>query len=354
MNSAHESSAAGPSKFPASVPTRRLACAISPEEKKLFLGPAAGVSGWPDIATVWLEHSGHGLSVQQWMDLNPAILLTGWSTVPLPAEWLDDRTCALRYVCHLTGSVRRLLPRTFIAQGGVVTNWGDIPSTAVAEHALLLALAALRNLGGWTDAAPHPRDTARRIERLKTRSLVGRNVGIHGFGRIARALVSLLRPFGVSITAFSAGVPAGMLQAAGVASCASLGELFARSEVLFECEALTPATAGSVSAGVLARLPDAAVFVNVARGGLVDEAALLAETGTGRVRVALDVVTSEPLAPEGPFATVTGAVLSPHIGGPTFDQYPQCGGLALRNIARFVKGEPLEAVVTPADYDRAT
>jgi len=354
MNPVRETPESGRSPSLA-APLRRLACALSPEEKRLFLDHAAPALYPPGVTTTWLENSGHGMTLEQWTDLNPEILLTGWSTAPLPAAWLEDRACALRYVCHLTGSVRRLLPRSFIEQGGVVTNWGDIPSATVAEHALLLALAGLRNLGAWPGGgAPHPLDTARRIEGLGTRSLCGRKVGIHGFGRIACALVPLLRPFGVSITGFSTGVPSAVLQSAGVLPAGSLEDLFARADVLFECEALTPVTAGSVSAGVLAKLPDGAVFVNVARGGLVDEAALLREAGSGRVRVALDVVASEPLAPHGPFARVPGAVLSPHVGGPTFDQYPQCGEFALRNITRFVRGELPAAVVTLAGYDRAT
>lgn len=85
-----------------------------------------------------------------------------------------------------------------------------------------------------------------------------------------------------------------------------------------------------------------------------DEAALLRETEAGRLRVALDVMTPESLAlRSGPFQAA-GAVLSPHIAGPTLDHYARCGEFALRNIARFVRGEPLEAVVTAEDYDRST
>lgn len=350
MNSDPRTSTSGTIKAASPVSPVRLACAISPDERRLFMTDA----DWPDVSIHWFEHGGRPLSIEQWHELNPQILLTGWSTVPPPSEWLDSPQCALRYVCHLTGSIRRLLPREFIERGGLVSNWGDIPSFSVAEHGLLLALAALRNIGAWLSGSPHPRDTIERVERLQTRSLAGLTVGIHGFGRVARSLVALLRPFGVEIHVYSQGVPCSVYSDAGVVGCNSLEELFSRSQVLFECEALTPATVGSVSASVLARLPTGSVFVNVARGGLVNEPALLREATSGRLRVALDVVSSECFSPEGPFGMVAGAVLSPHIAGPTLDQYQRCGGFARRNIARFLSGETPEALITVEDYDRAT
>jgi phosphoglycerate dehydrogenase-like enzyme len=229
-----------------------------------------------------------------------------------------------------------------------------LPSRAVAEHALLLVLAALRNLPGWTEVIRRPEESSSHIERLQTRTLCGRAVGIHGFGRVVRALVPLLRPFGVMLSAFSQGVPPALMNAFDVTPCASLDALAKQSEVFIECEALTPATAGVVSAEVLATLPDGAVFVNVARGGLVDEQALLREASTGRIRVALDVVTTEPLGPHSAFLQVGNSVLSPHIAGPTFDQYPLCANLAFKNVASFLRGAPLQGRLSLEEYDRAT
>ena len=101
-------------------------------------------------------------------------------------------------------------------------------------------------------------------------------------------------------------------------------------------------------------LPDGAVFVNIGRGGLVDEAALLREVQTGRIRVALDVIDDEPVTPQSPFLQSGRVTLSPHIGGPTKDRYPDCGALALRNLSAFLEGRPLETAIDLAAYDRAT
>ncbi|MDR1283202.1 MAG: hydroxyacid dehydrogenase [Opitutaceae bacterium] len=285
--------------------------------------------------------------------LAPEILVSSWSTPPLPEDWLADPECSLRYVCHLNGSVKALVPRRFIERGGLVSNWGGMAAEPVAEHALLLALAALRNLGGWPEAIRRGFGGEATC-RLGTRSLFERRVGIHGFGAVVQSLMRLLRPFRVEARAYSQGVPESMFLREGVTPCSSLSELFSWSEVLFECEGLTPSSESSVDAAALAALPDGAVFVNVARGRLVDEAALLREASSGRIRLALDVVRDEPLSPESPLYRTRAAVLSPHIGGPTSDMYPGIGCFALANIARYVCEEKPEALVTPEIYDRAT
>ena len=335
-------------------PTLRLACAVSADERRLFLSHATAALEALPVELIWICTDEAGAAVARLQAVNPHIVISGWSTPPLAEDWLRSPGCALRYVCHLAGSVRHLVPRAFLERGGMVTNWGDIPSGAVAEQALLLALAALRNQRGWQEIVRRTEEGGSHVERLRTRTLFGRRVGIHGFGRVARALVPLLRPFGVVMRAYSSGVPRELIVAQGVAPSLSLKALAAEADVFFECEALTVTSAGSVSPEVLATLPDGAVLVNVGRGGLVDEVALLRETESGRIRVALDVVIAEPLVPASAFCRVRDAILSPHIAGPTFDQYAQCASLAARNVACFLRQEPLTARVSLEELDRST
>lgn len=330
----------------------RIVAALTARERRLFFGEAAD----PAVAD-WHFLGDHDLVAPDWASrlewLQPTVLVTGWSTPSLPAAWLSRPDCPLRMVCHVTGSVRRLVPRDFIARGGIVTNWGDTVSAQVAEHGLLLALAALRSAARWRGFIASPAD-GRRIEQLNTRTLFQRRVGLHGFGSVARALVPLLQPFGVELAACSAGVPPDLMRACGVRPVADLGELFAHSEVLFECEALTPATERSVTAAVLARLPADAVFVNIGRGPVVDEPALQREAAAGRLRVALDVVAAEPLTLGAPFTLLPDVILSPHIAGPTADRYRHCGVFALANLRAFLRGETPPAAISLASYDRAT
>lgn len=326
--------------------------ALTARERSLFFG---NLDLSPPTRWRWLAD--REVSPDGWENLleslQPAVVVSAWSTPSLPERWLLRPGCPLRYVCHVVGSVRQLVPRSFLERGGLVTNWGESVCGQVAEHGLLLALAALRNTARWSAFIARAPDT-RRIEELGTKTLFGRRVGLHGFGGVARALLPLLAPFSVSIAAFSTGVPPELMRTAGVRPCGSLEELFSTCDVLFECEALTPATAGSVSAALLAALPDDGVFVNIGRGGIVDDAALQHEARTGRLRLALDVVADEPLTTASSYVTSGHVVLSPHIGGPTRDRYGQCGALALAHVDTFLHGKTPASAITLAAYDRAT
>ncbi|MFA6961546.1 MAG: NAD(P)-dependent oxidoreductase [Opitutaceae bacterium] len=289
-------------------------------------------------------------------NFQPTVLISCWNTPPLPSNWLAEPDCPLHYICHLAGTVRSLVPRIFLERGGLITNWGGLAGETVAEHALLLALSALRRQPCWPDiiSGPAPQPYVSPMLRLHTRTLRRRRVGLHGFGHVARALMSLLKPFDVEIAVFSDGVPASLIKTAGAVPCASLRELAGRSEVFFECESLTPRSTGSVNTEVIAALPRDALFVNVARGALVDEDALLVAARENRVRIALDVVSTDPIRPDSPFLDVPDAVLSPHIAGPTGDLFPECGRQAINNLSRYLNGQPTETRVTLDLYDRAT
>lgn len=327
-----------------------LALAITADERTAFL--ESHLDRLKETADVAVGVLGSSSIIESLHELKPEVLITAWST-PQLEPLLSSPTCRVKYVCHLTGSVRKLVPRTFIENGGRVTNWGSLANTAVAEHALLLALAALRNLPAWNSVIATPRHISA-TRALSTQTLSGRRIGVHGFGGVAQALVRLLQPFSASISSYSAGVPPEFMKSHGVEPAPTLANLFAQSDILFECEALTPATHHSVSARELALLRNDAVFVNVARGDLVDEDALIREASTGRIHVALDVISSEPLTPQSAVSRIKGAVLSPHIAGPTLDQYSQIGELAVSNIERYAAGIELRALVTLDVFDRST
>jgi len=193
-------------------------------------------------------------------------------------------------------------------------------------------------------------------ENIPTRSLRGKKIGIHGLGAIARHLISLLKPFGVTISCHSAGVPAELFEEQGVRRCDSLEELVSGIDVMVECEAWTPETEGSVDARILGLLPDGAVFVNVGRGALVDEDALARLATEGKINLAIDVYQEEPLPLDSPLMLVPDVLLSPHIAGPTRDSLPLCGDLALDNLKHYLSGKPgqIKNVVTLEIYDRTT
>ena len=279
---------------------------------------------------------------------NPEVLLACWQTPPLPAT-LPPR---LRYMCYVTGSVRRLVTREQIARGLLVTNWGGAISRMVAECALLHTLSCLRRTPQWT--LDLHRDGGWRDGWEKAGSLFQRRVGLHGFGSVAREFLRLIRPFDCTVSVFAPDVDDSVAQAHGVQRATSLDALFAENDVVVEVAPLTPATTGIVTERHLRLIRPGGVFVNVGRAAVTDEAALARIAAGGKISVGLDVFLEEPLPANSPFRGLANASLTPHIAGPTLDRYGDAGGLALRNLRAYAEGRTPEAVITPERYDVTT
>jgi phosphoglycerate dehydrogenase-like enzyme len=297
-------------------------------------------------------------SLQHWeeylLEYRPTVLVSCWSTPRIPDSVLFADSMRLRYLCHSAGTVRSKVPREFITAGGMVTNWGQTISHTVAEHGLLLVLASLRRMTCWKESLEPKNVLWGNAQLMQTKSLREKRVGIHGFGNVACQLIHLLEPFSVECRAYSENVPPAIMRQKGVIPCDSLEELFSQSEIIVECEALTAHSAGSVTEKLLRLLPPDAVFVNIARGGLVDERALERCAVEGRLRIALDVFSQEPLSEESLLRAGEDVILSPHIAGPTSDWFYRCGDQALKNLEAYLKGGALNGLVTVEVYDRST
>ena len=281
---------------------------------------------------------------------NPDVLLGCWKTPPLP-ESLPPR---LRYVCYITGSVKRLVSRSHIERGLLVTNWGGSISRTVAEAALFHILACLRNASHWAIAMHQPGVPAWKNGLTDARSLFCRTVGIHGFGPVARELVGLLKGWNCPVTALAPDLTAELARAYGIERAASLEALFAENEIIVELAPLIPATVGLVTEKHLRLIRPGGVFVNVGRGAVVDEDALLRVAREGRISIGLDVFTTEPLPADSGFRALPKVNLTPHTAGPTIDRYPDAGAFAVKNLRAYADGRPLEAVVTPEIYDQSS
>lgn len=282
--------------------------------------------------------------------VDPDIILGCWKTPPLP----DELPPRLRYVCYVTGSVKRLIARSHLERGLLVTNWGGSISRTVAEAALFHILACLRNAPHWAIAMHQPGVAAWKNGRTDSRSLFCRSVGIHGFGPVARELVGLLKPWNCPITAFAPDVTAELAHAYGVDRAASLDALFSQNEIIVELAPLIPATTGLITERVLRLIRPGGIFINVGRGAVVDEDALLRVAREGRISVGLDVYTTEPLPADSGFRALPKVSLTPHTAGPTIDRYPDAGAFAVKNLRALVEDRPLEAVVTPEIYDQSS
>lgn len=277
------------------------------------------------------------------------ILLTGWGTPLLPLD-LAERG-KLKYICHVTGGVRGMIPRELFEQGVLVTNWGSAISRTIAEASLMMILACLRrvrpiqeelhNRGGY-GGVPRPN------------SLFERRVGLLGFGAIARELVTLLRPFDVEVKAYDPYVPDEQFVALGVERAEDVRTLFETSDIVSLHAARTEETSKIVNKELLRLLPDDGVLVNTARGALIDEDDLAQELRAGRLWAALDVYEREPLPVVSSLRGIERLLLFPHQAGPTPDRWIDMGRMAVANIRRYLANEPVLAQVTAEQYDRMT
>jgi phosphoglycerate dehydrogenase-like enzyme len=330
---------------------RSILTVLTPAELRDFL-PGA-LLGQVRALTGDLQHlDATGLTAEtlerELLGRRPEVVIGGWKTPPLPAVLPPG----LKYFCYLTGSVKKIVTPAHLQAGLLVTNWGGSISRIVAEWALFHTLSCLRRATHWT-LAMH-REGAWKDPGTETASLFNRRVGLHGFGMVARELLRLLRPFDVAISVFAPDVDARAEAEFGVRRAASLEALFAENDVVIELAPLIPQTTGSVTEKHLRLLPPGGAFVNVGRGAVVDEAALLRVAQEGQITLGLDVFTVEPLPADSGFRGLPNVTLTPHLAGPTTDRRVDAGAFSVRNLQAYATDRPLQAVITPEIYERIT
>ncbi|GAQ67411.1 2-hydroxyacid dehydrogenase [Streptomyces scabiei] len=267
------------------------------------------------------------------------------ASMAIPLESMRN----LRVVQTLTAGVDDVLARMSVLPPGVqLCNARGVHEASTAELALTLTLASLRGVPDFV------RDQQQERWQGDFRpALADRSVLIVGYGAIGAAIEDRLVPFEVARVARVARSERTTARGP-VHSFTELPSLLPRADVVILSTPLTEQTRGMVDADFLAHMKDGALLVNVARGGVVDTKALLAELDTGRLTAALDVTDPEPLPPGHPLWRAPGVLISPHVGGPTSAFLPRAKRLLVDQLGRFVNREPLRNVVfTTGETDGA-
>ncbi len=283
------------------------------------------------------------------------VALTGWCSSPLPESLATHPGC-LKYVCNVTGEMKQWMPSAIIAAGMPVTNWGDAPAYGIAEGAMTLLLAVLKDLHDQILAI---RGGQWRLDpEAFGGTLYEADLGIYGCGAIGRRFIEMVRPFGPVIRVFDpycAELPGGCIRAD------SRRDLFAASQVIAIHAGLTDETRHSVTAELLALLPRHGVVINTARGGIVDQDALFAELRSGRLRAGLDVLEPDALPEDHEARQWPNCLLTAHHihrGWPAHGQPPRklqpMHRVCLDNLERFARGEALRFLMDPTRFGRST
>jgi D-2-hydroxyacid dehydrogenase (NADP+) len=254
---------------------------------------------------------------------------------------LMANTPKLRFVQSLSAGTDQYDKALFASRGVRLANAQGANERGVAEHALALILALTRQLHLARDnqQARHWRGMIG-DHALREQELGGKTLVIVGLGRIGARLAALARAFdmrviGVRRTARPApGVADEVIAQAGLAR--ALGEA---DVVALTCP-LTPETEGLIGAAALAALKPGALLINVARGKVIDEAALLAALADGRVRAAaLDCFHEEPLPPDSLFWAQPNVLITPHTAGETTRYEENVVDILVDNLERLLRGE---------------
>jgi D-3-phosphoglycerate dehydrogenase / 2-oxoglutarate reductase len=235
------------------------------------------------------------------------------------------------------------------AAGVLVANVPGANAQTVAEHVIWTAMALLRRYpqvdrdlrqSGWAMARAHS-DFGRELS--------GKTLGVLGMGNIGKALAKIaVHGFGMKVISHtrSGNVPVGVM-------AVGLADLLESADILALCAPLTPQTEGLIDAAALARMRPGALLINVARGPLVVEAALISALRSGHLAgAAVDVFEAQPLPQDHAFFGLPNVILTPHMAGITEESMLRMGQGVVAEATRVLAGELPENLVNPEAVER--
>jgi len=275
---------------------------------------------------------------QRWSDL-----LAG-ADVTFDFDWRDPAATAtnaprLRWVQATSAGIGGFVARTGLDRTDITFT------TAAGVHAVPLAEFALSGVLDLAKGVPHLRaqQAAHRWERYATSSVRGRRAVVVGLGSIGRETVRLLDAVGLDVV--GVGRPGRTYEVPGAARVVGTDELdqvLPGAEVVVLATPLTEETNGLLSRARIDALPAGAILVNVARGQVVDEAALVDALASGHLGgAALDVFEVEPLPASSPLWDMANVIVSPHSASTLVSENAALVDLFIDNLRRFLGGRPL-------------
>ena len=255
----------------------------------------------------------------------------------------------LRWVQSPAVGVGGLMFPELLASGVVITSARGIRARSIAEHVLGVTIALARRLPHAirSQAARHWAQDELEGAASGVRILHGARMGIVGLGAIGAELAKIAAPFGFSISAIrrriDQPVPDGVDE---VSTPDRLLDLVAKSDVIVIAAPHTPETKRLIGRREVDAMKRGAFLINVARGKMIDDEAVIEALGDGRLGgAALDVFTQEPLEPESPYWDLPNVIITPHASGSMQDYWTPLVALFSENLRRFESGRELVNVV---------
>jgi phosphoglycerate dehydrogenase-like enzyme len=260
------------------------------------------------------------------------------------AQRLVSQAVKLRWIHTPLTGVDRLLNPDLRATEIRVTCSRGVNSVAVAEHTFAMVMALTRGVAEALQAQAHRRwqQTELYARNPPLTELKGKTLGIYGVGEIGRELATRAQAFGMRVWAVARTAktaPPGVDKLLPMSRAETLVRM---SDVLVLALPLTPATEGLFGERLLRRMKSSAILVNIGRGGLIQEPALVRALREGWIGGAcLDVFGTEPLSPTNPLWNMPNVIITPHVAGLHPDYMARSANLFLDNMKRYLGGKPL-------------
>lgn len=271
------------------------------------------------------------------VELSTKLVLT-----PRMAFFCDQLRAAsrLQWLHVPTAGVDRPIFQEMLRRGVRVTNSSGANADAVAHTAIMGVMMLARGALKWLQAQREHRWAPQRGDSAPP-DLAGQTAIVVGYGPVGRRIAQLLDALGVKVHKLRHSPQAGDA-ASGIHGYGQLRDLARDAQWLVVACPLSKETRHMVDAGVLNATPRGSFVVNVGRGGVLDEQALLEALDSGQVAGAhLDVFEQEPLAADSPFWDLPNVLVTPHNAGSTRQYGDRCVQMFLENLARWVRGAPL-------------
>ena len=259
---------------------------------------------------------------------------------------IGDVAPHLKWIQLTSAGADRLLSSGFIESGITVTTVSGLHATPIGEYVLCVMLMFAKGAPGFLRA-----QARHEWLRYMPKELLGATVGIVGMGHIGEEVARLAKAFGCRIVATRRSVQAATRDALAdeLLPASELHRLLEVSDYVVLAVPLTLETRGMIGGAELRAMKPDAVLVNIARGAVVDEPALVEALRERLIAgAALDVFEREPLPEDSPLWELDNVIISPHISGGTEIYNQRAVDIFADNLRRYLAGEPLRNVVDPA------
>ena len=239
-------------------------------------------------------------------------LIVPFTASMLVSERVIDAAPGLKLIASSYGGTRQNIADIYALEKGItVIHTGASRERPMAEYTLALVLSSLLRINCYHADMTLGGEVWPRMKYPRTRILHNRPVAVIGYGRIGRAVVSLFRCFTDRIAVVSRHMTAEEARSAGLVKM-ELTESFAGNEIIILAGGSNAETFHMIGAEQFAAMREDALFVNIARGKMVDQAAMIAAAESKNIFLALDVFENEPLEADSPLRKLDRVLLTPH------------------------------------------